>query len=131
MVFGTKIEQHVIHPDRGIAVETVKKLEDILQHKEAGALSVQRPCREVMDHPCPLISPENGDMAIDPSVLLVGEVGFDLLIFLVEFAVCFLKLLAGGLEKVVFLGIDEAGVEQELPEGVHLHHTGKTGMGVP
>ena len=42
-VFGLEIEHHMVHPDRGIAIEAIKKPEDILQHKEAGALSVQGP----------------------------------------------------------------------------------------
>jgi hypothetical protein len=111
VVFWTKIEDHVIHPDRGIAIEAIKKTENVFQHERARALSVQGSRREVMDHPGPLIGPENGDMAIDPSVTLVGEVGLDLLIFLVEFTICFLEVVTGRLEKMVFLGIDETCVE--------------------
>jgi hypothetical protein len=111
VVLGAKIEDHVVYPDRGITVEAIEKPKDIPQHKEPGSLSIQRSRRKVMDHPCPLIGPEDGDMSIDASVFLAGEVGFDLLIFLVESTVGFLEILEGGLEEMVFLGVDEACVE--------------------
>ena len=84
---------------------------EILQHKEPHVFPVQGSRREVMDHPCTLIRPNEGDMTVDVSVFLAGEVGLDLLIFLVESTVGFLEILEGGLEEMVFLGVDEACVE--------------------
>ena len=128
VVFRTKIEEHVVHSYRGITVEAFEKPENMLQHGKPDSPPVHGSGCQVMDHPRPLVGPDHGDMTVDASVFPAGEVGRDLLIFPIESSVSLLELLAAGLEKMVFPGVDEARVEKKFPQGVHLDFGAYGGM---
>lgn len=93
-------------------------------------LTVQRSCREVVHHPCPLICPKDGYVSIDPAILLIGEMGLYLLVLSVELAIGLLELLTTGLNHMIFLGVDEGRVKEEFPKGVRIQLARKTGLGI-
>jgi hypothetical protein len=69
-------------------------------------------------------------MAIDPSILLIGEMPGNLWALLVKLAISLFEILPMGLYKTILLRVYKARLKKEFPKGVHIDLTGNIGMRV-
>ena len=67
-------------------------------------------------------------MAVDSAVPLIGKMGLDVLIPLIESLIGSFELLSAGLDQLILAGVYEVGVKEKFPEMVHLDVAGKTGL---
>jgi len=82
----------------------------------------------VMDQPGPLVCPYHGNVAIDYSIFLVGEVLLNCRPLLVDFPIGLFEILPVRLDKAILGGVDEPSPKKERPQRLHVDLTGKMGV---
>ena len=108
----------------------VQVVNDLLQHHKPGPPVVHTPRSVVMNQPSPLIRPHHGDVAVDHTVSLVGEVLLDLRALLVYLLVGSFEILSVILDQAILARIDKTRLEKEFPQGLHVDLTSDISMGV-
>ena len=114
-VFGTKIEHHIIHSGGGETIETINITEGLFQNLQSCPLIVERTSGKVMNHPCPLVGVDHGDVSVDPAVSLISQLSNEFRVIAIKLPIGFFHGLPVSLYQAIFFRINEPALKKKFP----------------